>query len=90
MQPIYSPPVPFHTINIDFILALPLTTDHLDSVMSVTCKYSKRITLAPGKSTWKALEWASALLERLELGDRCLRESDHAKLPTNRTRQLPN
>ena len=69
MQPIYSPPVPFHTITIDFVLALPLSTEGFDSVMSVTCKFSKRVTLAPGKTTWKALEWAVAMLERLELGD---------------------
>ena len=69
MQPIYSPPVPFHTITIDFVLALPLSVEGYDSAMSVTCKFSKRITLAPGKTTWKALDWAVAMLERLELGD---------------------
>ena len=69
MQPIYSPPVPFHTITIDFVLALPLSVEGFDSAMSVTCKFSKRVTLAPGKTTWKALDWAVAMLERLELGD---------------------
>jgi hypothetical protein len=37
--------------------------------MSVTCKFSKRVTLIPGKSTWKAKDWAIALLSRLELMD---------------------
>ena len=69
MQPIYSPPIPFHTLTIDFILALPLTSEGFDSVMSVTCKFSKRVTLAPGKTIWKAYEWAAALLKQLELGD---------------------
>ena len=69
MQPIYSPPIPFHTLTIDFILALPLTPEGLDSAMSVTSKFSKRNTNAPSKTTWKALEWATALLERLQLGD---------------------
>ena len=59
----------FYTITIDFVLALLLLVEGFDSVMSITCKFSKRITLAPGKTTWKALEWAVALLERLELGD---------------------
>ena len=69
MQPIYSPPIPFHTLTIDFILALPLTKEGFDSAMSVTCKFSKRVTFIPGKGTFKAMQWAVALLERLELGD---------------------
>ena len=69
MQPIYSPPIPFHTLTIDFILAMPLTPEGFDCIKAVTCKFSKRVTFVPGKSTWKAPEWAAALLERLELGD---------------------
>lgn len=69
MQPIYNPPIPFHTLIIDFILAMPLTSEGFDNIMLVTCKASKRTTFVPGKSTWNAREWASALLERLELGD---------------------
>ena len=69
MQPIYTPPIPFHTLTIDFILTLPLTPEGFDCAMSVTCKASKRNTYVPGKATWKAFEWAAALLERLELGD---------------------
>ena len=65
LQPIDAPPTPFHTISIDFILALPLTADGLDCVLSVTCKLSKRITLIPGKNTWTAKQWADALIERL-------------------------
>ena len=37
--------------------------------MSVICKFSKRITLIPGKSTWTAKEWAGVLLERLWIAD---------------------
>lgn len=69
MQPIYNPPIPFHTLTIDFILALPLTPQGLDSAMSVTCKFSKRVTLVPGKTTFTAAQWATPLIERLELGD---------------------
>ena len=71
MQPIYAPPIPFHTLTIDFILAMPIsvTPFGLDCAMSVTCKFSKRVTFVPGKTTWKAFEWAASLLERLELGD---------------------
>ena len=69
LQPIQSPKVPFHTITIDFILALPKTKGGFDCVMSVTCKYSKQITLIPGKTTWSAKQWAEALLERLWVAD---------------------
>jgi hypothetical protein len=69
LQPIDAPPTPFHTISIDFILALPLTADGLDCVLSVTCKLSKRITLIPGKNTWTAKQWADALIERLWIAD---------------------
>jgi hypothetical protein len=37
--------------------------------MSVTDKFSKRITLIPGRNTWTAAEWADALLERLYIAD---------------------
>ena len=69
MQPIESPPVPFHTIAMDFILALPPSKEGFDCAMSVTCKFSKRITIIPGQTNWKAAEWAKALLTRLDIMD---------------------
>lgn len=69
LQPILSPPVPFHTLTIDFVLALPPSRTGLNNIMSVTCKYSKRITLVPGKNTYSAAQWADALLQRLDQGD---------------------
>ena len=69
MQPIESPPVPFHTITIDFILALPLSEEGFDNAMSVTCKFTKRVTIAPGKTTWSARDWAKTLLNQLALVD---------------------
>ena len=65
LQPIQSPPVPFHTLTIDFILALPESKKGYDCMMSVTDKYSRRITLIPGKTTFSAEEWAVRLLRRL-------------------------
>src|SRR5208282_6226811 len=47
LQPIQSPSVPFHTITIDFILALPKSKEGFDCAMSVTYKFSKRTTLIP-------------------------------------------
>jgi Integrase zinc binding domain len=69
LQPIQSPSVPFHTITIDFILALPKSKKGFNCALSVTCKFSKRVTLIPGKNTWGAKQWANALLERLWIAD---------------------
>lgn len=69
LQPIMSPSVPFHTITMDFVLALPLTKEGFDCILTITDKYSKRISLIPGKQTWGAKEWAEALLMRLDIAD---------------------
>lgn len=58
---------PFECFTIDFILALPVSADGFNCVMSLTCKFSKAVTFIPGKDTWKADDWADALLERLTL-----------------------
>lgn len=68
LQPISSPSMPFHHICIDFILALP-QADGFDCVMSVTDKFSKRITLIPGAANFGASKWADLLLDRLRLAD---------------------
>lgn len=54
LQPIKSPPVPFFTLTLDFVLALPLFKGDYNALMSVTCKFSKRITLIEGADTWSA------------------------------------
>ena len=40
-----------------------------DCALSVTCKFSKRATLIPGKGLWNAKQWAEVLLERLWIAD---------------------
>ena len=62
LKPIITPPLIFHTITIDFILALPLLENGNNTMMTVTDKFSKRVTSAPGKDTWGAGSWAEALL----------------------------
>ena len=69
LQFIESPPELFHTITLNFILAMPTTPTGLDAVLTVTCRFSKRVTFIPGKSTYDAAQWASLLLERLAIGD---------------------
>ena len=62
MQPIESPPVPFYTITINFILSLPTSVKGFDMAMPVIYKFIKRIIVVSGKLTWTAKEWAKALL----------------------------
>jgi len=54
-------------VTIDFVLGLPLTAepDNYDTVLSVTDKFSKRITLLPGRSTYSAEDWAKTFLNGL-------------------------
>ena len=69
LQPIITPPIPFHTITLDFVLALPVSIDGYECLLTIMCKFSKRIALISGKSTWSAEEWAVALLLRLQIAD---------------------
>ena len=56
----------FHTLTIDFILALPKSQpDDYNCALGMTDKFSKAITYIPGKTTWGAKEWALAILNRL-------------------------
>ena len=69
LQPIQSPPVPLFTLTLDFVLTLPLTKEKFNAIMSVTCKFSKRVTLIEGTNIWSAEDWAHAFLKRLDLID---------------------
>lgn len=51
------------------MLALSLTKDGLNAIMSVTCKFSQRVTFIEGAETWSAKEWANAFLKQLDLID---------------------
>ena len=65
LRPVLTPPRIYHTITIDFVLALPALSTGNNVIMSVTCKFSKKITTVPGKDTWDASQWAVALLYEL-------------------------
>ena len=69
LQPIESPPIPFHTVTLDFILALPNSNEDFDTILTITDKFSKRVLLAPGRTIYTAKEWASVLLEKLQQAD---------------------
>lgn len=52
LQLIKSPPVPFFTLILDFVLVLPLSKEGFNAIMSVTCKFSKRVTQVEDVDTW--------------------------------------
>jgi hypothetical protein len=62
LRPIQAPPIPFHTVTIDFIAALP-SFNGFDTALTITCKASKRCTVLPGKATYSAADWAATFLE---------------------------
>ena len=66
--PIHTPMDPFHTIAMDFVLALPLIQDR-DTLLTVTDKFTKRLLLLPGKNTYSAKDWALVLLDGLRRCD---------------------
>ena len=69
LHPIQLPPVPFFTLILDFVLVLPMSKEGYNTLMSVTCKFSKRVTLIKGKDAFIAEDWAHAFLTRLDLVD---------------------
>ena len=68
LQPIFSPPCPYHTISIDFVMSLPQTTvDGIEKeiCMCVVCKFSKQTGLIPGSKSWGSLQWGKELVKFL-------------------------
>jgi hypothetical protein len=57
--PIQTPPIPFHTQTMDFILGLPADKGH-DCILLVTDKFTKLVLLIPGRTTFSAPDWATA------------------------------
>ena len=56
------PPCPFYILTLDFILGLPATIDGFDCAATLTCKFSKKVAVVPGKSTWTAIDWVVAIV----------------------------
>ena len=66
LQLILSSFTSFHTIIIDFVLIISTSHIEMNNIMTVTCKFSKRAIFISRKETWKASEWATALLLKLD------------------------
>jgi hypothetical protein len=81
MQPIRpADTLPMRVIAIDFIVGLPAAPadgspwqlkghKEFDTMMTVSCKSSKRTLLIPGHSTYTAEEWGHVLMRQLLLSD---------------------
>lgn len=57
----------FFTLTLDFVLALPLLKKKYNVIISVTCKFSKRVTLIKDVDTYSVKKWAHVFLNRLDL-----------------------
>lgn len=74
LQPITSPPEPFHTISIDLATDLPecMKFNHaamlFNCIMVVTDKFTRLIRLIPGRKDFKAPQWARLLFEHAAWG----------------------
>ena len=69
LQPIKSPPVPFFTLTLHFVLTFSLSKEGYNAIMSVTCKFLKRVMLVEGADIWSAEQLAHAFLKSLDLID---------------------
>jgi hypothetical protein len=56
----------FHTIIIDFVIALSSAFNDMNSLLFTTDKFSKRINLMLDKNTWFASEWVTVWLDFLQ------------------------
>lgn len=69
LQPIRTAPRPFHTIAMDFIVALPVIPavnpwklpgfNEFNCLMTQSCKFSDKTLLIPGHDTYRAEHWAT-------------------------------
>ena len=59
----------FHTISLDFILGLSVTSllEKYDCLMSITDKFSKAINFISDRITWNNVQWVIRLLNHLTL-----------------------
>ena len=70
LQFILSSIILFHTLSLDFIFALSISrVEQFNVVMSITCKFTKRIIIVLNKNIWTIVEWNRTLLNQLDFDD---------------------
>ena len=65
---IIPPAIPFHTITIDFVIALS-NVDGFNALLTYTDKFIKWVLLVPGRDTHNVKQWAILLMDALRKGD---------------------
>ena len=65
LQPITPPALPFHTISIDWVVALPRTSTGLDAFLSVTDKFTKTCRFIACKTTDSAVTTARRIFSEV-------------------------
>ena len=58
-------PILFYCITIDFIVTLPLTCEEENSLVTITCKFTKWLLLLSGQETYTAEDWADKVITGL-------------------------
>ena len=70
LQFILSSIIFFHTFNLNFIFALSISrVEQFNVVMSITCKFTKRVIIVLDKNIWTVAQWDRVLLNQLDLDD---------------------
>ncbi|KAJ5752832.1 hypothetical protein N7520_008426 [Penicillium odoratum] len=62
LQPILSPPIPFHTLTMDWVVGLPTTAEGYDCALVMVCKFTKLSAALPGQTEWTGQQWAKVAL----------------------------
>ncbi|KGQ08839.1 Transposon Ty3-I Gag-Pol polyprotein [Beauveria bassiana D1-5] len=65
LQPLLPAPTPYYYISIDFIMALPPSTQGHTNILVAVCKYSKSVLTAPLANSADAAQVAKVLLDAL-------------------------
>lgn len=66
LQPITTPDYPFRMVTLDLIVKLPESKyrdTQYDTIMTITDKLSKMVTLILGRENWTAVQWADAFFK---------------------------
>lgn len=69
LQLIDSSSISFHTVTMNFILILSKIKKKFNCVMSVTCKFFKKIILIFERSEWIAKKWIKTFFFKLDIMD---------------------
>jgi hypothetical protein len=66
LQPVTSPDYPFQMVTLDLIVKLPESkfgNIYYDTIMTITDKLTKMVTLILGRENWSAVQWADAFFK---------------------------